>query len=301
MPNSLVHFGVQGLIGRTLFPQVDVRWIFLGCIIPDIPWIFQRIVRLTFPFLDLYDVRLYALVQASLFECLFLCGALCFLSSAPRQVFFILSLNSLIHLLVDTLQIKWANGVHLFAPFSWSLINVGWFWPESVVTYTLTIFGLGWVGWCLMKIGQSTILYKKPSPKSLGWAFVLFLVYMISPIMFLQGPLLADNHFVQTIQNIDHRKGKPIEFDRIPYSKGLAQDQMQTWAKETLVVSGLRSAQSGTVSIRGYFENSKTVNIHQIHEHSWWFRDGASLLGLSVFFVIWIIPIFSKSTLHSRE
>jgi len=301
MPNSLVHFGVQGLIGRTLFPQVDVRWILLGCLIPDVPWIVQRIIRTIFPFLDLYDLRLYAIVQASFFECLILCSVCCVLSSAPRQVFFILSLNSIIHLLVDALQIKWANGVHLFAPFSWNLMNVGWFWPESIVTYVLTIFGLGWVVWVMWKVWPTTTLFKKPSPGSLAWAFGLLMVYMISPIYFLQGPWLADNHFVQTIQNIDYREGKPIEFDRISYSKGLDQDQILTWADEAIVVAGLRSPQSGTVSIRGHFENSKTVNIHRIHEHSWWFRDGASLLGLSLFFVIWIIPIFTKSTMLAKK
>ena len=301
MPNSLVHFGLQGLIGRTLYPQVDVRWILLGCLIPDVPWIFQRIFRVFFPFLDLYDLRLYAIVQSSFFECVILCSVFGILSSTPRQVFFILSLNSLLHLLLDALQIKWANGVHLFAPFSWSLVNVGWFWPESVVNYVLTTFGLGWMIWFMWKRWPTTILFRKPSVGSLGGASSLLLVYMISPIFFLQGPLLADNHFVHTIQNIQHREGKLIEFDRIPYSKGIDQDQLQTWAEETLMVSGPQSTQSGTVSIRGHFENSKTVNIHQIHEHSWWFRDGASLLGLSLFLVIWILPIFSKSTLHSRE
>lgn len=294
MPNSLVHFGVQGLVGQSIFPRVDVRWILLGCLIPDVPWIVQRIVRVAFPFLDLYDLRLYAIVQAAWFECLILCGVFAFLSKAPGQVFCILSLNSLIHLLIDAVQVKWANGVHVLAPFSWSLVNVGWFWPESVVNYVLTTLGLGWVLWFMWTKFPSTILIKKPSWASLGGAFGLLFIYLISPVFFLQGPLIADNHFVETLRNVNHRPGKPIEFDRIPYIKGKDQDHVRTWANESLGVSGLRSSHSGLVSIHGRFEDSKTVTIRQIHEHSRWFRDGASMLGISLFLAMWIIPFMKN-------
>ena len=44
------------------------------------------------------------------------------LSKGTReQSFGILALNSVFHLILDSLQTKWGNGVHLFAPVSWEV------------------------------------------------------------------------------------------------------------------------------------------------------------------------------------
>ena len=42
MPNTLVHLGVQGLGNRLISTEIDLKWVFLGCIIPDLPWIVRR-------------------------------------------------------------------------------------------------------------------------------------------------------------------------------------------------------------------------------------------------------------------
>ena len=113
MPNTLAHFGIQGVATLVMLRQADPKWIFVGCIIPDVPWILQRIVRpvITDPDL-LYDLRLYTIAQASLICCLLLCGAFAVLSANPGRIFAILSLNSCFHLLLDAFQTKWGNGVH---------------------------------------------------------------------------------------------------------------------------------------------------------------------------------------------
>ena len=95
MPNILVHFGVQGVVTRSLMWQAEPRWIFLGCLIPDIPWILQRLGSTFIPGIDLYDLRLYAIVQASLAVSLLLCGALAQLSSRASEVFNVLALQRL--------------------------------------------------------------------------------------------------------------------------------------------------------------------------------------------------------------
>jgi hypothetical protein len=94
-------------------------------VIPDVPWILQRIVSAGFTasVVDPYDLRLYTIVQSSLIACLVLSLALSLLSSAPRRVFMLLAFNSFVHLLLDAMETKWANGVNLFAPFSWQLLN----------------------------------------------------------------------------------------------------------------------------------------------------------------------------------
>ena len=44
-------------------------------------------------------------------------------------------------------------------------------------------------------------------------------MYFVLPFVFIEGPRQADNHFVRTLEEKDSRIGKPIEFDRRPYSK----------------------------------------------------------------------------------
>ena len=93
MPNTLAHFGIQGVVGGALLRSADAKWVFLGCVIPDVPWILQRVVRTVVNGVDPYDLRLYAIAQASFVGCLFLCGVFSAVSDKPRKVFTILTLN----------------------------------------------------------------------------------------------------------------------------------------------------------------------------------------------------------------
>ncbi len=65
MPNTLAHLGVQGLTTRSLLKDADYKWIYLGCIIPDLPWILQRIVMYVYPGIDPYDLRLFVIIQST--------------------------------------------------------------------------------------------------------------------------------------------------------------------------------------------------------------------------------------------
>ncbi len=66
MPNTLAHLGVQTLWSKAILPRADFKWISLGCILPDLPWIVQRIVTLGLPGVNPVELRLYWIVQASL-------------------------------------------------------------------------------------------------------------------------------------------------------------------------------------------------------------------------------------------
>lgn len=85
MPNTLAHFGVQGLLGHWFLPWCDPKWLLVGCVIPDVPWILQRVVHLLSVPIDLYDLRLYAICQASLFGCVVLAGGHSLFFHAPEK------------------------------------------------------------------------------------------------------------------------------------------------------------------------------------------------------------------------
>ena len=292
MPNLLAHFGAQAVLTRTVLPKADIKVIFLGCLLPDVPWILQRIIRSFFPGLDPYSVRLYAIVQASLFVTLFLCGALALLSKSPGKVFSILAINSLLHLTLDALQTKWANGVHLFAPFSWALLNFELFWPESLPTYVLTLLGLGYIGWVWRSVINESPLIPELSSQKIILAIGLVGLYVALPFGFLNGPFIENNHYIQTLQTKNERMGHEIEFDRRSYTKNPHKDILKSWTNEEFQVIGKGLDHSSTISIRGHFVDPHRIKITEVHEHVWWFREGSSYIALVLLLSMWGLAFF---------
>ncbi len=292
MPNTLAHLGLSGLVTRRLCRDADLRWVYLGAIIPDLPWILQRILRIFLPSLNVLDLRLYVVVQATLFFSLILSAALACLSPLPRKTFFILSFGSFFHLILDAFQIKWANGVHLFVPFDWSLFQFAWVWPESLSTYGVTLLGLIYVG---MTWWKTTL---KPFPISLtGWKplFVALLcvgLYLLLPLFLMGAAEAKDNHFVQTLRNLESRKGKVIEFDRAFYRHGSPEGTLQIFTGELFQVVGLKLNHSSSISVRGVFLDSQTVEVWAYELHSGFFRDNATYLGLLLILLLWTWGLF---------
>jgi hypothetical protein len=289
VPNILAHIGVQGFLTRTIFPKADLKLILLGCLLPDVPWILARVGDALPLGLDPYTLRPYAIAQASLFVTLFLCGVIAAVSINPKRVFAILSVNVVLHLILDALQTKWANGVHFFAPLSWELLNFGLFWPESLPTYLLTFLGLAYACWALKRALAEPFRFSLLPTRNVLLSIGSLITYLVLPLILLDGPLRADNHFVRTIRDKIERPGKRVEFDRVLYEKGKNGDTIETFGDERIrVLKNLFDAPS-QVSVRGRFIDSKTLEIFEIHKHVWWFRDGSSFIGIMLIISMWAV------------
>ena len=247
----------------------------MGCVIPDFPWIMRRLVGLL-PGVDPYDLRLYAIVQSSLFSCLILCFLLSTFSKTYWRTFAILSINSFLHLILDALQTKWGNGVHLTAPLSWHLINFGLFWPESMIIYVLMAFvGLFFgVKWINRPRSEAELLFR-PVP-----FFLTLMVYFTMPFLFLSSSEDADNHFVKTLRTVETRKGKYIEIDRAKYMTKNDKNILVTFSGEEIGVEGIRHDHTASVSVKGTFVSNHLIRVSNYHTHNVRFRDTASYLGL---------------------
>ncbi|MDR4503215.1 MAG: hypothetical protein MRK01_00300 [Candidatus Scalindua sp.] len=217
MPNTLAHLGLQGLTSRTFLKDADYKWIYIGCIVPDLAWILQRVTKFGFSGTDPYDLRLYVIIQSSFCFCLLLSAAIAALSLNYWKTFVILAFNSFLHLFLDACETKWANGVHFLAPFNWHLLNFSFFWPESLPTYLLTIFGLGYLVWNWRRAAAIPINITWCSALRLFALITLILAYFGLPFFLLDGPGEADNHFVKTLRNRSERPGRQIELDRNYY------------------------------------------------------------------------------------
>ena len=303
MPNTIAHFAVNGLISRAILKNADLKWIYLACVIPDIPWILQRIIRSLPLSLDLYDIRAYCIAQSSFLVCIFLCLAFSFLVKQRNKVFFILIIGCLLHLLVDALQIKWANGVQLFAPFDWQLFRLDLFWPESMGTYLLTAAGLLYFIFNLRKVVQPSCNEFELSLKTLGLSVIFGLIWLALPMVFVASVYQADNHFIATLKDVQNRTGKSIEIDRNTLLSDNSGDKFKTSYGENLNLRNFENAEVQTgdkVSLQGRFIDSHTIHVDSYHKHTS-FRDYASMLGLACVLLVWLVFIARCSIRSLRE
>jgi len=298
MPNTLAHIGIQGIATRGIFKDADYKWIFIGCIIPDIPWISKKIIGGLFN-INPYDLRLYVIIQASFIFCLILSLSLSTLSKSFLKTFAILSLNSLIHLLLDALQIKWGNGVHLFAPFSWQMTNLGLFWPESIPNILITLLGLGVTIYVWPRVLSSSKDLVLPQKNKMALFFLSFLAYFLMPLIMLSGPENANNHYIKTLRQLESRQGREVEIDRgLSYLKnGVC--NFRTFAKEELLAKGKIDDCSGITSVRATFFNQNTIHVIDKHRHWGKLRDIFSYIGLLFIVLFWIR--FLRSAYPSKQ
>jgi hypothetical protein len=303
MPNTLAHMGIQAVLTRRLVRHADPKWIYLGCLIPDFPWIAQRAVQAIGPVVDPYVLRLYCIVQSSLLFCLVLCLAFAVLSLRPLTLFAILALGSILHLLLDSLETKWANGVILWAPVDWRLMNFGLFWPESAPVAGLSMFGLAY---CLFfwrtAVGQASDI-GPPSARRATAAAGILAIYLGAPLLMLEGPANADNHFVRTLSAVEQRPGRPVELDRADYFPTPRGALLLTFADELINAEGLHLGERAAVSIRGRFTSTDRIQVITWHRHQRGLRDYQSYVGILMIAALWswhAVWAFSSPALQRR-
>jgi hypothetical protein len=289
VPNTLVHFAAQGAASHGLWRRLDPRWVYLGCLLPDLPWILRRaVVGLGFP-ADTFDLRLYTMAQASLAGTLLLCAALAALTVAPRLVLSVLGLNTLLHLLLDATELKWGNGVHLFAPFSWRMTGLDLLPGESPVYLALTVAGALLVGFEIVRPrGLPTGFDLRPS--RLAAAGALLAGYFLFPLPFLGAVQASDSYSVKTLREVDARQGRAVGLDRTAFLATPAGGFVQLWTGERVRAVGEVPGHDATVSLYGTFLAPDVLRVERLFEHRR-DRDWPSYLALVLLALVWTRPI----------
>lgn len=304
MPNTLAHFGGQGPLTRLAGVTVDAKWVLLGCVLPDVPWIVRRVVTVAGGgMVDPVALRLYAIVQASLIFSILLAAAVSLLSARPGPVFGALALGAVLHLLLDAAQTRWGNGVHFFAPVSWETVNFGWFWPESWVTAALAAAGVAFLAW--EWIGSS-VVGRIPVAASRGRALTAVALagaYLISPPVFTQDVLASGSHAMDVLTSSD-RVGSRVELDRVGYrpsGPGEPGAPMLVVTGGEIEATGRLPSRPGTLSVRGVFVDAATLRVQAYHVHAAGTRDLASYLGLLALAVVWIRDVATERRTGREE
>jgi hypothetical protein len=288
VPNTLVHFAVQGAASRGLWPRLDPRWIYIGCLLPDVPWIVRRLaVALGAP-VDPIDLRLYAMAQASLAGTLLLCGALAALAARARLAFCVLAANALLHLLLDACEVKWGNGVHLLAPFSWRMTSFDLAAGEGVLMAVLTAAGALVGAWEIVR-PRLPVLSLELRPRRLAAAGALLAAYALAPLPLLGSVEESNSYSVSTLRQKERRAGSTIGLDRAGFRRTPGGGLIELWNGETVGAIGAIPEQDARVSLTGTFLQPDRLRVERFVEHRRQ-RDWPSYLALAMLFLLWARP-----------
>jgi hypothetical protein len=300
MPNTLVHFAMQRAASAPWWRRVDARWIYLGCLLPDIPWILRRaVVAFGLPG-DAVDLRLYTMAQASLAGTLLLCAALAAASAAPRLVFGVLGANALLHLLLDACEIKWGNGVHLVAPFSWQMTRFEWIASDASPVLALAVLG-GLVALADLVRPAAPVVGFARSVGRWTAAAAFLAAYFVLPIPFLPAIEASDSYSTRTIREIAQRPGRRVSLDRTVFQWGAdGAGYVWLWTGERIrAVGPLPPQPTARVSFHGTFLASDVVRIDSLKVHRG-DRDLPTYLGLLLLGLLWIRPTVARRVSRGR-
>jgi len=129
----------------------------------------------------------------------------------------------------------------------------------------------------------------------LGAAMTCFMSYMLLPFLMMNGPEIADNHFVHTLRTKEARQGKPIEFDRVSYKTQTDHGTIRTFTNDDLQLIMDPLELSGTISLKGRFVDQSLIQVDEMHEHVPVFRDTASIIGLGLLALMWLYSFFIRN------
>lgn len=301
MPNTLVHWGVQGVVSKVLFRSPDWKWVALGLTLPDLPWIAQRALRFLPLALDPYDVKLYGVVQSSFAFCLLLAAALALFSAFFWRAWAVLAVNSGLHLLLDALEQKGGNGVFFLAPLNWRMTTWDLLPPEGGILLLLTGLGLGVAFGVVWRVGGKREVRRwPPSAARRTVAVALLATYLFLPAALQQNPLAADAFSIRTLRDVAQRSGRRAAFDRAVF---LPQDggRLRIFTGEILRVEGIPLTRVRQVTAKGVLLEPDLFRADEWTAHTPWLRDGATGVGLAFVLVLWLYPFVGRKGRREQE
>jgi len=119
---TAVHSALFGPVVR--HAKLPFLAILAACVLPDLPWILRRILIFAgYPNAD--QLYAYTIAQASLLGSSVLAVGVAAIFNRWLLVTLTIIVGCALHLVLDALQDKWGNGIHLLAPFDWTMWSLG--------------------------------------------------------------------------------------------------------------------------------------------------------------------------------
>ena len=299
MPNTLAHIGAQLPLTRILFSKVDPRWVTLGLLIPDLPWIYQRLVLYFLPTVSPIDVRAFVVVMSTPLFCMLFSAAIALLFRGSRWIFILLSLQCLLHLLLDCIQEKGGVGVPFFGPFDWQSFSWPLFPMDGWISTLLTCAGGCCILWLLRgKLPNSTLGFPgyRIRWRILG-STILVLIYTLAPLALMQNAVEANVHDLKLWSGSMPRTGMQAHFDRANFIPGpiVGVGEIQdVFNPEPIPIMGIDLQQRALISTIATFKDETTLVAGDYVIHPTGRRFWFTIAGLAGVALFWIYPCLKK-------
>jgi hypothetical protein len=248
---------------------------------------------------DPFDLRLYTMALASLAGTLLLAAALAAVTVAPRLVASVLGANALLHLLLDATELKWGNGVHLLAPFSWRMTSFDLLPGDNPVYFVLTLAGLLLVAWEIARRHPAPLGFDLRLAR-IGAAGALLVAYLVFPLPFLGAIEESGSYSVKVLREVEARAGRTVSLDRTAFVATPAGGVVQLWTGERVRATGELPGHDATVSLRGTFVAPEVLRVDRLYVHRQ-DRDWPSYVGLLLLGLLWTRPLLPGSGAQKRS
>jgi len=212
------------------------------------------------------------------------------------KTFAILAFGIVLHLLLDATQTKWGNGVLLWAPFDWSILNFGLFWPEDVPSSLLTVLGAVVALALWIRQGPEAFRLHMPSPARFAMAGAAFALWLAAPFAFTEQAEAADMHYTQTLRDVANRSGKSIMVDRNTVTHlPDGSVELAHWTGNTMTLQGEVPSEAGKISLKGTFVTADEITVSAVQVHRDGPREWFSYTGLGLVLLWWAWGLFRRT------
>lgn len=296
MPNTLAHIGIQLPLGKAINRKWDPRWIALGLLIPDLPWILQRIIDGLLPQISPISLRAYVVAMTTPLFCLFLCASIALLFRGAKSIFTILAVQSILHLLLDAAQEKGGVGIPFIAPFSWESYSFPLFsmhgWVSTLLTFSGIIFLILTLTGKLHFSKLDSFNFKKSI--RISASALMFLIYIIAPFALSKQVIENNVHDLKTLSGDISRIGKSVHFDRAQFIPGKPATLQDQRVATPVPIIGINLHQPATISTTAVFVDERTLQTESYIIHPSGLRFSYTLFGLLGVMILWIYPLLKK-------
>lgn len=297
MPNTLAHLAIQIPAGRALGQQTLIL-VCMGLMIPDLPWILQRVLLYVDGSFSALHIRSYCLALSTPALCLLLSWGISLLFRNPVRTLTVLFSQCLLHFFLDGLEQKGGIGILWFAPLNWASFSFEILSMDGVFVRGLSILGIV-LGLILIfrRSNQNKDLFRLNRVRMIG-SSALLMIYLLVPLALMDTIIEKDVHHFRSWAMPSTREDNSISFDRAVLVPGCPTYIKNDLTPEPVVLKGFKSEEPGLIIGRGMFasENELILKDYTIIDRNE--RSVATFVGIVMVMAILarhlLLPAFAQ-------
>lgn len=294
MPDWIIHMGAAHALGRPL-RRWDLRWLFLGAVLPDLVARVVGSAVASLPFLEplrVPPVPLYLGLLHTPFSVLLLLLAVAVFARDRREAVAGMLFGAALHFVLDLLQRSYGGGLSMLYPVDLRRFGFDAVWYENPATYVVVpVFAV-------YLIALATRREDPPRERAFrGWsrrrgqvALALLVVTFGLPLLYLDRAFEMNLGATRLAAHPDEYEGQEIELS-VALVREVGDDQVAVEVHDRPFLiprSSLPAIEvNDLVSVRGVYRDGR-VEPSGVFIHDYGFKRLVSIAGMVLLLVFWL-------------